>query len=244
MTDEFYVGYSAKLPSGIARTVRFAVGSLAVLAVVLALNLIFGQNAFTPSAFEFQQYREFGGYLELRPYPALLLSRPAGGFSRYLLVAPGKHGVTGLPPALDRAAVTLRGVLIYRNDQTMLELLPGSLRTPNAPALSPAPVRTDLGDVRLTGEIVDSKCYFGVMNPGGGKVHRDCAVRCISGGIPPALLSGGKVYLLAGSAGRRINRELLDLVGEPVEIAGRLFQSGETLVLETEPEAWRRAARE
>jgi hypothetical protein len=27
----------------------------------------------------------------------------------------------------------------------------------------------------LTGEIVDSKCYLGVMNPGQGKVHRDCA---------------------------------------------------------------------
>jgi hypothetical protein len=244
MMDEFYVGYSPKVPSGIARTVRFAVDGLAVLAVVLALILILGQHAFAPSAFEFQQYREFAGYLERRPYPALLVSRPGGGFSRYLLVAPGKHGVTGLSPALDGAAVRLRGALIYRNDQTMLELLPGSLRARNAPPLSPAPGRTALGDVRLTGEIVDSKCYFGVMNPGRGKVHRDCAVRCISGGIPPALLSGGKVYLLAGPAGRRIHRELLDLVGEPVEIAGRLFQSGDTLMIESDPAAWRRAARE
>jgi len=40
------------------------------------------------------------------------------------------------------------------------------------------------GEFDLVGEIVDSKCYFGNMNPGNGKVHRDCAVRCMSGGIP------------------------------------------------------------
>ena len=44
---------------------------------------------------------------------------------------------------------------------------------------------TDLDTFTLIGEIVDSKRYLGVMNPGNGKVHRDCAVRCLSGGIPP-----------------------------------------------------------
>ena len=29
------------------------------------------------------------------------------------------------------------------------------------------------------------KCYLGVINPGNGKVHRDCAVRCLSGGVTP-----------------------------------------------------------
>ena len=36
-----------------------------------------------------------------------------------------------------------------------------------------------LGPVELTGEIADSKCWLGVMNPGEGTVHRDCARRCL-----------------------------------------------------------------
>jgi hypothetical protein len=36
----------------------------------------------------------------------------------------------------------------------------------------------NLGEFDLVGEIVDSKCYLGNMNPGNGKVRRDCAVRC------------------------------------------------------------------
>jgi hypothetical protein len=45
-----------------------------------------------------------------------------------------------------------------------------------------------LGTQTLIGEIVDSKCYLGVMNPGALIPHRACAIRCISGGIPPVLL--------------------------------------------------------
>ena len=39
----------------------------------------------------------------------------------------------------------------------------------------------------VKGEIVDPKCFFGVMKPGEGKPHKDCAIRCILGGIPPVL---------------------------------------------------------
>ena len=68
------------------------------------------------------------------------------------------------------------------------------------------------------------------MNPGEGKVHRDCAVRCISGGIPPALRAGGKLYLLAG-----VNpRDILHMVAEPLTVAGRLARSGDTLILTAE----------
>ena len=89
----------------------------------------------------------------------------------------------------------------------------------------------ELGVAQLTGEIVDSKCYFGVMNPGAGKVHRDCAVRCINGGIPPA-------FLVRDSAGQREtlllanwNRDLLNHIAEPVTIRGRLVRSSGRLTL-------------
>jgi hypothetical protein len=93
-----------------------------------------------------------------------------------------------------------------------------------------------LGSVSLVGEIVDTKCHFGVMNPGSGKVHRDCAVRCISGGIPPGLLvrdRDGKLQtiLLAGADGRELHREIVDYAAEPVRVHGTLVRSAGFLVL-------------
>ena len=88
--------------------------------------------------------------------------------------------------------VTLRGTLIYRGNQTMIEAQPASIKAsenPNGKIAPPAPVqRINLGRQTLVGEIVDSKCFLGVMNPGRSAPHRACAVRCISGGIPPVLL--------------------------------------------------------
>lgn len=45
-----------------------------------------------------------------------------------------------------------------------------------------------LGSISLLREIIDPKCYFGVMKPDYGKVHRSCAIRCIAGGIPQCTL--------------------------------------------------------
>jgi hypothetical protein len=93
--------------------------------------------------------------------------------------------------------------------------------------------------VTLAGEIVDSKCYLGVMNPGNGKVHRDCAARCISGGIPAAFVvkdaAGVSKTLVLSNAGR-----LLEFVAEPVEISGRLFRSNGMLKLRADPGSIRR----
>ena len=54
-------------------------------------------------------------------------------------------------------------------------------------AQSDAPYES-LGKQTFVGEIVDSKCFLGVMNPGRLTPHRACAIRCISGGVPPVLL--------------------------------------------------------
>jgi hypothetical protein len=47
----------------------------------------------------------------------------------------------------------------------------------------------DSGRVTLRGEIIDPKCYIGAMKPGGGKTHKACAQLCLSGGIPPMLVT-------------------------------------------------------
>jgi len=164
--------------------------------------------------------------------------------SSYLLVAPGKHGAGGLLAGFDGRAIRLKASLIYRDGATMLEIVPSSLQpSVNAPVRPPDLI--DMGAVTLAGEIVDSKCYLGVMNPGNGKVHRDCAARCISGGIPPALVvrdgAGlSKTLLLASSHGLPLTDRLLDFVAEPVEVSGRLVRSGEIFILETDPNSIRR----
>ena len=236
---EFYIGYAPRPPRRIARTIFRAVVGLNALAATVALVLLLVQRPFARSTFEFQQYREFVGELELKPYPALLVVRPGGNeYSRYLLVAPGKHGADAEVRSFAGKAVHLRGSLIYRDSQTMVELVPGSVKVLKK---EPAVVSfATVGEVTLTGEIVDSKCYLGVMNPGRTKVHRECAARCISGGIPPAFVTAEGFYLLVGGDGRSVQHEVLDWVGETIEVTGTVQRSGETLILRTEPTSFQR----
>jgi hypothetical protein len=234
---------------------RRTILALNALGVLLAISLVSGQLPFAASTFEFGRDRDFEGIFEARPYPNLLVQRPAKveglpPFSRYLLVGRWKHGAAAETASVrDGESVLLRGSLIYRGGDTLVEVAPGSVRASGGLSL-PLVENIDLGAVTLTGEIVDSKCASGVMNPGTGKVHRSCAARCLSGGIPPLLyvqegtagalgLAGASV-VLAGADGGPLDLELLDFVAEPVEIAGRLLRSGDVLVLRAQPASLRR----
>jgi hypothetical protein len=220
------------------RFVRKVVVLLGFIGIVAALALVTGQMPFAKSAFEYGKMRSFEGIIDARPYPALLVARPGEvgsgeKHSRYLLVAPGKHGADSLVAAFDGKQVRLQGQLIYREDGTMIEIEPGSISPLNS---FPAPqVPTiDLGALTVTGEIVDSKCYLGVMNPGNGKVHRDCAARCMSGGIPPVFVSldGEHQYLLVGPDGNAIAANALrEFVAEPITITGEALRRGESRLL-------------
>jgi len=202
--------------------------------------LIFDQPPFAASKFEYGEYREYSGVIEEWPYPILLTSD-----SSFLLVAPGKHGLSAVVKGLQGMSIRLKGSLIERGPDRMLEVLPGSMQDTPPLHVRNASEPIDLGSVRLRGEIVDSKCYLGVMNPGNGKVHRDCAVRCISGGAPPAFVardaSGDtRTLLLVGPDGRALNQDVLPFVAEPLEISGKLVRSGSILVLKADPARFRR----
>jgi hypothetical protein len=236
--NDFYVGYLPKAPTALARFVRKVIMVLGLLAVTAALVLVVGQMPFASSAFEYGKLSSFEGVVVTRPFPTLLVARPGqvgrqDNFSRYLLVAPGKHGADNLVAGFDGKQVRLQGQLIYREDGTMLEITPSSIAVIDA---APAIQETtrDLGTVTLTGEIVDSKCYLGVMNPGQGKVHRDCAARCLSGGIPPIFVTadGRGQFLLVGPDGRALGRDALrEFIAEPITIRGDLWQQGESHLL-------------
>jgi len=252
MNDEFYIGWEAKAPPSIGRFVRAVAALVIVVGIGLALVLSAVQHTIGVSVFEWGTLKNFSGLLELQPYPHLLLPRPGAtgaqtGFSTYYLVAPFKFGLDREKlSGLDGKAVALRGTLIYRGNQTMVEALPNSIQATDQkfPALSGAEAIA-LGRQTLTGEIVDSKCFLGVMNPGQLLPHRACAIRCIRGGVPPVLLvrpkAGPAIYLLLVAAdGKPVNQQVLDLVAEPVQITGDVERQGDWLILRANPATYRR----
>ena len=228
MNDEFYVGYIPKAPARLGRRIALIAGVLVVGACSAAALLTVRQPAFASSRFEYGVYREYTGAIGVEPYPTLRTD--AGTF---LLVAPGKHGLSARS-----GFFTLQGSLIARGENQMLEVRPETIRVTDGRSGEAA--SAVLGSFTLRGEIVDSKCYLGVMNPGEGKVHRDCAARCIAGGIPPAFIardSSGETrfMLLAG-----LNGDISSWVGEPVELSGKLVRQGPQLIFSADRASMRR----
>jgi len=251
MSDEFYIGWEAKAAPGVGKVVRKAVLVVLLLALIVPVVLALSQRMIGVSVFEWGNHKTFSGVLRLAPYPHLLVVRPGKvvgqqEFSTYYLVAPWKFGLDREAlAAFDGKAVSLKGTLIYRGNQTMIEVMPDSIQTTNAPANASLPQPMPLGKQTLIGEIVDSKCFLGVMNPGQLTPHRACAIRCISGGVPPVLLvrqkDGPAIYLLLVSAdGKPVNQQVLDCVAEPVEITGEVERQGELLILKADPTTYRR----
>jgi len=244
--NDFYVGYLAKVSTALARFLRRVIIVLGLLAVTTALVLVVGQMPFANSAFEYGRMRSFEGVVVTQPFPTLLVARPGevgqqDKYSRYLLVAPGKHGADELVASFDGKQVRLQGQLIYREGGTMVEITPGSVTIVNtAPAVQET--TRNLGAASLTGEIVDSKCYLGVMNPGQGKVHRDCAARCLGGGTPPIFVTtdGREQFLMVGLDGRALGGDALrEFIGEPITIRGEVLARGDSRLLEIDPRSFR-----
>jgi hypothetical protein len=251
MSDEFYIGWEAKAAPGIGKMVRRAVMALVSISVLISVVLAISQRMIGESVFEWGTTRTFSGILQAQPYPHLLVARPgsAGGlpqFSTYYLVAPWKFGLNreALTPLAGKS-VTLKGTLIYRGNQTMVETKPNWIQASDKSSGISLPQTTRLGRQTLIGEIVDNKCFLGVMNPGQLTPHRACAIRCISGGVPPVLLVRQKdnvatYLLLVSSEGKPVNQQVLDMVAEPIEITGEVERQGELLILRADPATYRR----
>ena len=243
-SEEFYVGYLPEAPAGLgARTRRVAL-ALLLLAALLGAGMSIGFGWLPVANFEFGNARSFVGTVIEKPYPALLVERPGTiqglpTYSRYHLVAFGKLGAADEVLGWNGRRVALEGTLIFREGQTMIELVAGSLGAAEGDAVLPQEAES-LGQHLLRGEIVDSKCFLGVMNPGNLKPHRACAARCISGGIPPVLCvrdeDGMALYLLLVDLdGSAVNEHVLDYVAEPIEIQGEVLRMGDQLVLRADP---------
>ncbi|NUO78563.1 hypothetical protein HUU05_00675 [candidate division KSB1 bacterium] len=248
-SEDFYIGYLPHAPRSIAVHLRKFIFVALACGALAALLFVIKQKSFAFSVFEFLQPRSFEGMISLAPYPTLSVLRPgkSGGlptFSRYLLVAEGKHGALPEVSPFNGKRVKLQGTLIYRDDQTMIELAPNTIALLAEAATIVTSQPQSLGTFTLAGEIVDSKCFLGVMNPGEMKTHQACAVRCIAGGSPPILVVRNQraeitYLLLVSSAGRAVNEDVLTMVARPVEITGEVWQHDNLLSLRADPKTYR-----
>ena len=185
-----------------------AVGFTAGL--LLAAVLVVGQRPFAAARFEYGVYRSYEGMIERVPILHLRI-----GPDRLPLVAPGKNGFDSAV-----GAARLRGALIERGGIRMLEVEPGSLRRGGVATAVEEPLHR--GRRTVEGEIVDSKCYLGVMNPGEGTVHRACARRCLQGGVPPGLVTAAGELIWLESA-----KNLAEYAGERVRVTGEWRELGD-----------------
>jgi hypothetical protein len=236
--DDFYIGYLPEMAASSARPVRrFVAAAFAAAAAVCAVWLAV-QNPFDRAFFDFGNVREFRGTVRDGAVPFLIIDEEnAGGppapRERAVLVSEGKHGFDAA--RFDGRRVVLRGTRIERDGLLIVEVESGSVSELGTAAADEAGWEL-VGEFTLRGEIVDSKCYLGVMNPGRSKPHRDCAVACIRGGIPPLFIvhdEAGRVseLWLVRADGGPLNAEVLGFVAEPVEISGAVTRRGDHLRL-------------
>lgn len=244
--EPFYVGYASHAPPRLARFQARAVATLLLMAVGTAAGLAIAQRGFDSAAFEFGRLTEVRGVIRSGPYPVLEVARPhSDRVSRYLLAAAGKRGAQALAGPLDGRPVRILGTLAYRSHLTLLEIAEAAPAGPAAATAVPPiePVR-DFGGFDLVGEIVDGKCYAGVMNPGHGKGHRACAARCLAGGLPPLLVvrdtSGARLELLLLDATGQAVAGVEGWAGQPIALRGRVLRQGDLWMVRADPDSFRR----
>lgn len=249
--DNFFIGYNWPQSPGLLRVVKRAALGLGVGVVGLSGALAVGHTRLDGGLFEFGQVTTVRGTVVEAPYPMLRPDDDAGPWP--LLVARGKHGAEAAVRGLDGRRVEVQATRIARGDYTMLEIAttPVGDAGPKsrATAKGSGPFATaPVGErVTLRGEIVDSKCFLGVMVPGAGTTHRDCASLCLRGGIPPALFvqdpdGTSRLFLMLGPE-RQVRQRASAWAGEPVELTGTIGQRGGWQTIASDPDQWQRVAR-
>lgn len=245
--SEFYIGWMAKAPKLIAKHVKIVLLILFPVALIIGYLLATHQKKFSTANFEFGKMTELTGIYYNKPVPLLKVYDKNREPITIPLVGYGKHGAeTAIMEvekekkvSLNGKELTLKGTLIYGDGKTILQIDKNNKPVVNIVSGSTySVIEKDLGTHTIRGEIIDPKCYFGVMKPGEGKVHRDCAIRCILGGIPPVLhvqneKGESNYYLIVGPNGEKMNEAVQDVVAEPVSIEAKIVQQDDWIILYT-----------
>lgn len=250
----FYIGWQNEMAPSQRTFLKWRIIPIFILLPLLALLLVMAQKPFNAFNFEFGELKEFTGIYHTVPVPVLEILGEGGELNStdfLLLVGYGKFGAGGIMEeieakegALDGKKITLRGTRIQGDGKTLIELTEeeNSLLKVFADPAVKSQVKIASTEVEYFGEILDPKCYFGVMKPAEGKIHKSCAIRCISGGIPPVFRvkkenAPHEYFVLLGANGEKVNREILQHVAEPVQIKGKRTRQNGWNIIYADPQA-------
>ena len=245
--DEFYINY-APLPSSYKRFLIQFIPLFMLGAVLFGLILPGWHNQFNSG--KINGSVELEGLLVGEPVPHLIVPRPGDvsssvPFSRYILSGLGKTSPSAsVLEQLDKW-VKLKGTMVSRNHLSVIAVRSAeAIDAPENVTINPDR-NTSLGEYSLTGEILDGKCYPGIMKPGQSKTHKACAIRCISGGVPAVFRVENNrndvmYFLLADKQGQAVNDRILDLVADPIRITGNVMQYDDMFVLQADPATYER----
>lgn len=255
--EEFYIGWMNEAPGSFASLMRKYIFILLLLFIILSTALALSQKRFGTGSFEFGKLTEVKGIYFNKPIPHIkvLNGKDLWGNENYItipLIGFGKHGADGELSelekekniSLDAKEITLKGTLLYNDGKLLLQVDANdkpliAVKDNKNTSLLFQP--KEIGNMVFKGEIVDPKCFFGVMKPGEGKPHKDCAIRCILGGIPPVLKVTGEdgrqnYYLIVGANGEKMNEAVQDYVATPVTIRAKAVEYGDWIVLYVQPD--------
>jgi len=247
INDEFYINY-APMPSGYRRFLIQFIPLLVLGVIIFALVLPRVHDQFNSG--KIHGTVDLEGLLVGEPVPHLIVPRPGDTtssvpFSRYVLSGRGKTSPDASVLEQIGNWVKLNGTVVSRNHLSVMAVRSAeAISPPDNVNLTPN-AGTSLGEYSLTGEILDSKCYPGVMKPGQSKTHRACAIRCISGGVPAVFRVKNNrndvmYFLLADEQGQAVNDRILNLVADPIRITGKVIQYDDMFVIQADPSSYKR----
>ena len=244
-SDPFYIGYAAapgkhKFFAWLVTPVLIALGALAAHAFSVA------QSDTGPGVWRLSETSTIEGVFVRAPYPMMRVMSEDGRLETWILTTTGKmvpdDRLMGLTDGYGEAV----GNIVERDGRRSLAVADGAdaLRAKAGPdgwqATYAAPKAEPIGAYTLAGEIIDPKCWFGVMKPADGMTHKACAALCLLGGIAPmfrTLDAEGveRVYLLTDAEGGAIKEEVIEFVAENVSISGFVERRGDMDVFKIDP---------
>jgi len=231
--DNIYVGY---LPMPTRHKLRLRAVVPVLIGVTIGLAVWFGFTLVTPGngVWTTTETVEIRGIVRESPYPHLETDE-----GPVLLVEVGKHGASERVLEQEGKQATATGTTLTRGQWRTLEVQ--SLEYESAD-VAPNSAFTERTQITATGEIVDSKCYLGAMKPGDGRTHRSCAILCIRGGIAPVFVgrteTGEAVAaVVTDSEGHPMTESMLEYVGLPITLSGKLGKQGSLSVLRVDEDA-------
>lgn len=237
--DPFFVGWEDTPPKEPIRGSSHKAWGYLAFVCVLALAIAATQRDFSgQGAWDFSE-RTFEGVFLAQPYPAVITKEAV-----HYIVYEDKRTLNAEEAApLHLRTVSINGSLIEDPTQpTSMIAVPSVDRIEETGGVNEDPLAaiswTSVSGIR--GEICDSKCALGAMNPGIFKPHRACATVCLQGGIPPVLIvptseTTSEHYLLVGPDGAPIQETAVEYVALPVEMDGEVGQLGQWRILRANP---------